>query len=134
MFAKAYTIELDPQLYASAQQRFSTLPNVEPLQGDSGEVLRDLLKQVDMPTLFWLDGHWSGGSTAKGKFETPIKEELRAILAHPLKDKHVVLIDDARCFDGTSDYPTIEQLRAMLDEPNASLRMEVKHDIIRMHR
>lgn len=134
LFIRAYTIELDKRLYDSAKQRFASLPNVEPLQGDSGEVLRELLKKVDMPTLFWLDGHWSGGITAKGEIETPVKKELRAIFAHALKDKHVVLIDDARCFDGTNDYPTIEQLRAMLEEANIPFRMEVRDDIIRIHR
>jgi hypothetical protein len=46
-----------------------------------------------------LDGRYSEGCTARGETNTPILQELEAIFAFcPI---WVVLIDDARHFDGT---------------------------------
>ena len=44
----------------------------EILQGDSTDVLPEVVEKMDEPTLFWLDGHYSGGITASGEQETPI--------------------------------------------------------------
>jgi hypothetical protein len=52
--------------------------------------------------LFWLDGHFCGGVSAHGDKGTPILEELNLILSHRVKE-HVILIDDARLFNGTFD-------------------------------
>ncbi len=49
-----------------------------------------------MPTLWFLDGHWSGGPTAGEQDECPVMAELDALRgAHP---DDVILIDDARLF------------------------------------
>ena len=79
------------------------------MQGDSGNVLNQLVPELNSAALFWLDGHYSGGQTAKGEKECPIYEELKSILASSLE--HIVLIDDARLFIGQHDYPTIEELK-----------------------
>ena len=39
----------------------------------------------------------------------PLRGELRAIIRHPVKG-HVLLIDDAVCFDGKDGYPTLFEL------------------------
>lgn len=98
--------------------------------GDSACVLPELVRNLDHPVLFWLDGHYSGGTTAKGMMDSPISEELAAILGSPLKT-HVILIDDARCFDGTHGYPYLDQL---LEQVRASTdyQIEVSTDIIRL--
>ena len=128
-FTRIISFELDPTLAAQAQQRFANDNHIEIMQGDSGKLLGDYLKKINDPCLFWLDGHYSGGITAKGSLETPIKNELTAILSHPV-DAHVILIDDARCFTGENDYPTLEELKTFV----AGRRFSVEHDVIRIHK
>jgi len=59
--------------------------------------LPDLLKEIDEPATFWLDGHHSAGDTAFGDYRAPLIQELDAIKNHPIKN-HTILIDDMRCW------------------------------------
>jgi len=130
-FEKVYSIELSRELFLKAQKRFDNSPNVTILQGDSGEILETIVRDLKAPALFWLDGHYSAGFTAKGNKETPIVEELKTIADSKLP--HVVLIDDARCFTGEQDYPTMEELEKL----SASLGFTgfaVENDIIRLQK
>lgn len=79
-FSNIFSIELSDDLYRDAVSRFKEFPNVQILYGDSGKVLFDLMPSITEPAIFWLDGHYSQGVTAKGEKECPIYEELRAIL------------------------------------------------------
>jgi hypothetical protein len=130
-FSRIVSFELDHQLAAQARTRFAADSHIEIIQGDSGRLLGDILKTIEEPCLFWLDGHYSGGITAKGSLETPIKNELNFILAHPVED-HVILIDDARCFTGENDYPTIDELRNMVNAQPRKREFSVEHDAIRI--
>jgi hypothetical protein len=128
-FRRILSVELDHQLYEDAAKLFSRYPHIQILQGDSGEVLNRVVPNLAEMALFWLDGHYSTGRTARGKKETPILEELDAILRGGYT--HVMLIDDARCFTGTGDYPTLEQLSSFIKARNASYVITVEDDIIR---
>ena len=132
VFSQIYSIELDSELYMKAKERFVNASNIHIIQGDSSKVLPDLLTSIKQPCLFWLDGHYSGGITAKGDLDTPILEELKHIFAHTVID-HVILIDDARCFTGQEDYPTIEYLREFVAKERPNWVFEVREDIIRTH-
>ncbi len=128
-----YSIELSETHYQNARKRFAGYPDIHIYQGQSGEVLPQILKTIDQPCLFWLDAHYSGGSTAKGDMETPIMQEMECILNHPLVEKHVILIDDARCFVGQNDYPSLESLQKLIHEAHPDWIFEVTNDIIRIH-
>lgn len=130
-FDEVYTIELSQELFFDARRRFQKSPHVRVLHGDSGIVLEDVLRGVDRPCLFWLDGHYSGGRTAKGALEAPIEMELNHIARHSLVSKHVILIDDARCFKGISGYPTIDKLQQWAGKQGFD-RFEMEDDIIRI--
>jgi hypothetical protein len=41
-----------------------------------------------------------------------------------------LLIDDARCFNGEGDYPTINELKGYIKDKNENYKLEVKDDII----
>lgn len=129
-FKKIYSIELGIGLYKKAVARFKKYPQVTLLQGDSGVVLNDIIKRLTAPAIFWLDGHYSAGITAKGDKESPIFEELKAIFAFEVR--HILLIDDARLFNGTGDYPSIKELSDFIvtQRPNATI--EVNDDVIRI--
>jgi hypothetical protein len=131
-FRTLYSIELHPKLHFRAQQLFLNQPKVRLLQGDSGQKIADVLAELDQPAVFWLDGHFSAGQTAKADLNTPILAELDQVLKHRVKN-HVVLIDDARLFDGRDDYPTIEFLTARLSRVG-QFQITVEDDVIAITR
>lgn len=131
-FKRVWSIEIDDQLFEDAVRRFAAYEHVTILHGDSAQMLPAVLAKETGPVAFWLDGHWSGGITARGETDTPIVAELRTILARVGPDD-VILIDDARDF-GTGDYPTIRVVEAMIGEARPRWHFEVKTDIMRAHR
>jgi len=106
-FNKIISSELGIDLFWEAKKRFKDERHIIILQGDSGNILPIVLKDINEPVIFWLDGHYSGGITAKGNKVCPIFEEIDAIFSGK-KYNHILLIDDARDFNGYVDYPTIE--------------------------
>lgn len=124
------SIELSEDLYEAACKRFSAFSNVNLIHGDSAVRLPELLQSIKQPTLFWLDGHYSAGVTARGNVDTPISEELRAILEHSVKE-HVILIDDARCFDGKAGYPFLDDLLRVIRK-DIFYDVDVSTDIVRL--
>lgn len=109
-FKKLYSIELNSFIHELATKKFINETNITLLHGESSEVLKNLLPNIESRAIFWLDAHYSSGATSKGKKHTPIFEELDAIFSHRIKD-HIILIDDMKDFIGIDDYPTIEELR-----------------------
>jgi hypothetical protein len=124
------SIELSESLYRQACEKFKNYKNVRLVQGDSGKKIPELLTEITQPALFWLDGHYSSGVTAMGDLATPISAELEAILRHPVK-QHVILIDDARCFNGCDGYPHLDDLLHVVRE-EGSYTAEVSADIVRL--
>jgi hypothetical protein len=131
-FDKVVSFELDPMLYEGAKKRFAKDQHITIVHGDSGQILGQHLAPFSEPCLFWLDGHYSGGVTSRAHLNTPIKYELEHILQHPVAG-HVILIDDARCFDGHNDYPTLDELRRFVQESKPSWQFDVRDDVIRIH-
>lgn len=134
---RVYSIELDETLYRRAKKKFSNDEYITILQGDSGEVLSELLTSIHEPCLFWLDAHYSSGAmfkTGKGKLLTPIISELQYILTHEKAQYHVILIDDAREFTGENDYPRIKEIEVLVQKLQPSFVLEVMEDIIRLHK
>jgi hypothetical protein len=127
---RVVTIEIAPDLAAQARERFVDALNVQVLEGDSGSLLPDVLASLHEPALFWLDGHYSGGITARGDQDTPVRAELRAILDHPVRT-HVILIDDARDFQG-GEYPTLAEVAEMVRSHPSGYEFDVRDDIIRL--
>ncbi len=127
-FKEIYSIELAEVLFKNAQARFKNHPSVKLLHGDSGKVLKEAVPQLSGSVLFWLDGHYCGGITAKSEIECPIYDELRTIFNSSLK--YVILIDDARYFKGERDYPTIDELTKFVESFNLNLSLKIEDDAI----
>ena len=132
VFSQIHSVELDTALFERAQEKFAGARGVHLWQGDSAAVLPQILAQINTPCLFWLDGHYSAGLTARGPRDTPVLEELQAIFAHPVAG-HVVLIDDARCFTGEGDYPAEDALRARILRERPDWILENSDDVLRAH-
>lgn len=129
-FAIIYSIELSEAFYRRARKRFRDVKKINLLLGDSGQVLTTLVPQISEPAVFWLDGHYSGGDTAKGALTSPVMAEIKTVLTAPVKG-HVLLIDDARLFVGDEDYPTIAALKDKVLSLAPDYTVVVEDDIIR---
>ena len=130
-FRNVASIELSKELYQRALTRFDGIESVHLYCGDSSILLGTMIDNEDafVNTLFWLDGHYSGGETACGEKESPIIEEL-SIISKKCKEG-VILIDDARCFVGKDGYPTIDRLKEYMSGIFSLKSWEVESDIIR---
>jgi hypothetical protein len=130
-FDTIYSIELADELFTAACARFVNNTKVKLHHGNSSTELPKILTYVQQPALFWLDAHYSGGCTACGDLETPIVRELETIAAHPISG-HVILIDDAREFTGSHDYPTLTAFKDLAAKLLPRHTFVVAHDVIRL--
>lgn len=129
-FERIYSVEYDPDLARRAVQRFAPHPNIRILEGDSRQLLPELLKTLTQPSLFWLDAGyygWSGTQGDRGR----LSMEVDAILRHPVK-RHIILIDDARGFNGQDGTLTVQELKRSVESEFPDLVVEVKYDILRI--
>jgi hypothetical protein len=131
IFERCWTVEIDQLLYEQALAKFNGRQNITALHGDSATLMVDILRDIDEPAIFWLDGHYSKANTGRGATDTPIVNELRQIFEHPIT-QHVILIDDARDFLGVNGYPTIKALRHFVRE-RSPYRMRISNDIIKLY-
>jgi hypothetical protein len=121
VFATVVTIELSPELHRAATEALQDVPSVRLLQGHSAQVLGSV-RDPATPTLFFLDGHWSGGVTAGVEDECPVLGEIEAIAGgHP---DDCLLIDDAQLFTSAPPAP---------HDPAAWPRLVEVFDAIRAH-
>lgn len=130
IFKKIYSVELSKTLYEKVAKRLRKFRNVSLFYGDSREIIPKILRDISEPSIFWLDGHYSGFETAKGVEETPVRYELEYIMNSPYD--HLILIDDARMFNGKNDYPRIEELKAYTLKKKFNYYFVVENDIIKI--
>ena len=129
VFPRVFTIELDPHLARRATERLSPVGNIEVRQGDSAQELRRLLASIETSCVFWLDAHYSGGQTARGAADTPLREELAAIKSHSVRP-HAILIDDARVLGTDDAYPSLNEVIHLLLEIDGGFKIGVSSDIL----
>ena len=123
------TIELDEKLFLAAKQQFAHQSHVKCWHGCSGKLLDEVLKQCIGPALIWLDGHYSGGVTARGEEVSPILKEILHVADSDNSAKHVILIDDVRLFDG-KNYPHLSDTVDWIARHLPLHHIEVYNDII----
>lgn len=130
-FKEIHSIELAEGLFQLARQEFAHLQHIHLHLGDSAVLLPQIAATLTQPTLYWLDGHFCAGPSARVDKDTPISEEVDYLLKRtPRRD--VILIDDARLFVGKDSYPTIDQMRAIVARHRPEAVFEVDTDIIRI--
>jgi hypothetical protein len=95
-FTKLYTVELSPTHYNSTRAKYSG-SKINFILGDSVNIFEKLLPTINENVIFFLDGHWSSGDTAKGDKDCPLIEEVTHInnLFH---QNAIIIIDDCRLF------------------------------------
>lgn len=137
IFKEIHTIELEDSFYAKAYARFVQDSHVHVYHGDSGQLLPHILNGLkERKIVCWLDGHYSGGTTAKGQSNTPILQELQA-LENAHRSDAIILIDDVCCFrpsmqeipDVALGYPTIQELKQAVLRINPAYQFIIYGDI-----
>jgi len=111
-FTRLYSIEIYEPSVAAARRRFAAFPKVSIIHGDSATALPALVKTIEEPVLFWLDGHYSGKGTGMGEEHSPIVAEVEHIRQLRPPGRDAIIIDDARLFVGKDGYPPLEKFLA----------------------
>ena len=101
-FKKLFTIELSESLYNNFNLIDYDRTKLKSLLGDSSIVLNEVIKDLEGKTIFFLDGHYSSGNTAKGIKDVPLNEEIKNINELFGYDG-LIIIDDLRLFGTKSD-------------------------------
>ena len=109
-FSKVFSVELSPKLYEFSSRRFSKISNIFLYLGDSVVQLPRIVLLLNQPTIFYLDAHASGGVTQQGEEPSPIKKELEIISNFEYLRNSIILLDDARGFDGSNSYPSFMEV------------------------
>ena len=130
IFDRVETIERSRYLWFRAWLRLLRYRNLRVRLGNSAELLRPSTE----PTLYWLDGHWSGGNTAGQTQQCPLLEELRATSPGAHGDWY--LIDDARLFTTHLDplfdpaqWPSLAQIRDTVESTRSNYEVAVRDDL-----
>jgi len=126
-FRSVVTIERDEELFNDARAVLGALSNVTCLLGDSGVLLAEIVNALEAPAVFWLDAHYISTRSPKTWLQTPIHQELAAILASSITG-HVVLVDDARSYTGHGQWPSITKLADIMQQ---QYTMRLEADILR---
>ena len=128
-FSMVLSVELSKTLYEFNKKKFLNCSNVQLFWGDSQVCMGEMVVKVSDRAIFWLDGHYSGPGTAKGTIDCPLLAELNAICEHNRND-HCILIDDARLFNGSNDYPNFIEVKRNLLNINPDYQIFINNDCI----
>jgi hypothetical protein len=127
-FEKCYSIEIHEHLFDKATIRFQTeIKNnrCKLFHGDSGQLLMQIIKDLDSKATFWLDAHISSNYGDKLGKNCPILDELDLIGFSNLKT-HTILIDDLNCFGKSAhDYITIDQVKNAILNINSNYQFDL---------
>jgi hypothetical protein len=116
-FKEIHSIELSEKLYKMCLNIFKYDININLYHGDSSKIIPEIIKNIEHNTVFWLDGHYSGGETARGEVDCPLLQEIESI-SNDFNNQCLIIIDDFRLF-GTNTFEdwsniSIENIKEIL--------------------
>jgi hypothetical protein len=129
-FRRIYSIELDPERAAQANQRFRGRSHVEIIHGNSQAVVPWLLDQLNEGCLWWLDAGYCGWRGTTGD-STRLGSEFSAILSHKVPG-HVILMDDADGIQDEHGSAIPAQVVASIESSYPGREVTVAHNIMRI--
>lgn len=124
-YKRVISIELDPDRFVQAKEILKGLP-VELHEGDSSDVLPEILEKLEEKATIFLDAHPIGaGDICKfGREKWPLLEELRMIATRSKRKDHNLLVDDRHDFGlfGTTDEQVFRLIKDI--NPKYAIRIE----------
>lgn len=105
------SIEIEPHFAAFCGRRFGS-KNVVIIQGDSAEKLPQVVNTALGNCGVFLDAHFSGGISGRGKKNTPLWEELGSLKGNVPR---WIIIDDIDEL-GKNGYPSLDKVSLKLKE------------------
>ena len=149
-FDRIWSVEIHPDIAATARERFDTDRRIEVVNATSEEALARVLPTIDRdtPILFWLDAHFPGADFGLATYQDekdadrrlPLERELELIarLRKPCRD--VLLIDDLRIYeDGPYEQGTMPDFAQTLPPEHRNIDFALRrpwsetHDLQRFH-
>ena len=139
LFDHLYSVEFADANYKVNVARFQGVPVVKLWKGDSGVLIREMLKEsASTPrgahgAVIWLDAHYTNAAGSPGvtpSEQVPLSRELAHILSDRYASKHMVLMDDLRFWKKSSpNYPSAGSIFSFVCSraPSAMWHMENDH-------
>ncbi len=134
-FCEIWSCDLPGPNNAFVGERFMDNPKVHHVVQDSRCFLAELMPQVRVPCLFWLDAHATDGGV--GTYgDCPLLGELEEIAKNERKD-HTILIDDVRLIgsdalrlDRSSDNYSMWKLQDAIRAINPDYKISLIHSAL----
>ena len=106
-FEKILSTEIVPSIANAAKERFKNSPKIEILTGNSIDIFKQRLPNLNGNCLFWLDAHFPGAEEkingyndyADEDVKLPLKKEIELIRSLRKNHHDVILIDDLRIYE-----------------------------------
>ena len=127
-FERVYTIELSEELF-NYTKKHNSASNIQFYQGNSSEKLKEIINDLATSATFFLDAHASGGVTVSGEIVSPVRIELGILEKFKFLRNSLIIIDDARGFDGTNSYPSYTEIQLWAKKSNMG-RVYIELDMI----
>lgn len=134
-FDRVVTIENSEALYNETKPKLDPKNNIKFIKGNSRTALPGVLAELTLPSVLWLDSHWSGGRTYGENDECPLLDEIRSVNRSDYT--HFIFIDDARLFTSppprphdASQWPTIIQVLDTLKSSSHNYYIVIIEDVI----
>jgi len=135
VFEQVFTIEYSQDLYQKVTEKYGHIKNIDFLYGDTRNLLDNTVSQLESPSLFWLDAHWSGGLTYGEIDECPLLAEIEIINSSDCE--HFIFIDDAGLFlspppppHSPQHWPDISAVLNLLNSVKNSRHIVIIEDVI----
>ena len=121
MFQYVWAIELNSVVFEQQVPELLQAQNVTRLQGNTLDILPDLCREINQPTLWYLDSHYPGVGPRLSR-ECPLLEELAILRIRGERlSSDIVVIDDYGLFErpppppnNPNEWPTAVQIRSAL--------------------